>query len=185
MVTPDLYVDHIFIQYLHGLDVPELAARATFTTDKLLEIRGAKLANPETDELPNWDTPNLEGQWDQDNDVHPGMTNVMTGVLTAEIYNAQRWTCILNVNAVDKDHLRGLVEHTSQQNVLGASKEGYVYDTVSTKHPQADRSFFKALRMDDTASCNDVIAERNKKGSWLYFSISEPATIHYDPNARP
>ena len=135
------------------------------------------------DQLPNWN--HLDGAWDQDNDGNPGMTNIMTGVLSAEIYNAQRWTCILAVNVQDKDHMQGLVEHTSQQNMLGASKKEYVYDTVSVKHPQADRSFFKAMRMADTASCNDVIAEHTKKGGWIYFDIADKASIHYDPNAKP
>ncbi|MBI5526759.1 MAG: hypothetical protein HY897_10540, partial [Deltaproteobacteria bacterium] len=98
---------------------------------------------------PHHDTPGLEGQWDQDNDGHPGMTNFMSGVITAEIYNAQRWTLIMNVNAVDDKHIQGLVEHTSKQNVLGASDPSYVYDTTSIPHKQADRSFFKAVRMAD------------------------------------
>jgi hypothetical protein len=112
------------------------------------------------------------------------MTNFMAGMLTGEIYNVQRWTCILNVNVVDDNHLMGLVEHTSEQNVVGASADTFNYTLTYIKHPQADRSFFKMMRMDDSASCNDVIAERKKAGSWLYFEANKEFG-HYDPNAKP
>jgi hypothetical protein len=182
IITPDRYVDHIFIQNLRAVGVPNLSPGASFDTDKLVELRGARLANPETDELPNWNHP--EGQWDQDNDGNPGMTNFMAGMITAEIYNAQRWTLIMHVNAVDNNHIQGLVTHTSKQNVLGSSNPDYVYDTTSIPHPQADRSFFKALRMDDAASCNDVIAERKTKGSWIEFDITKELA-HYNAGATP
>ncbi|MBI5525166.1 MAG: hypothetical protein HY897_02450, partial [Deltaproteobacteria bacterium] len=81
-------------------------------------------------------------------------------------------------------HIQGLVEHTSKQNVLGASDPSYVYDTTSIPHKQADRSFFKAVRMADTASCNDVIAERKRAGSWIEFDITKELA-HYDAAAKP
>ncbi|MBI5524877.1 MAG: hypothetical protein HY897_00935 [Deltaproteobacteria bacterium] len=183
IVVPDRYADHIFIQKLHSYNVPEMAPGASFLTDRLLELRGARLANPETDKLPNWDY--LVGDWDQARDAKPGMTTSMTGAIAGEFYNAQRWTLIMTVNVVDKDHIQGLIQHTSLQNMLGASKPEYVYDTTSIMHPQADRSFFKAVRLPDTASCADVDKLHKKKGSWIYFNINDTPSRHYDPGARP
>ncbi|MBI5527615.1 MAG: hypothetical protein HY897_14885 [Deltaproteobacteria bacterium] len=84
------------------------------------------------------------------------------------------------VVAVDRDHLQGPVDHGFENNTLGASKKELLYDLQTLKHPQADRSYFRAQRLADTASCNDVLrlAKRNS-GTWLTFKP------HYDANERP
>ncbi|MBI5527410.1 MAG: hypothetical protein HY897_13840 [Deltaproteobacteria bacterium] len=182
IAIPGPYIDHIPVQKLHGAHVPALDPGASFRTDRLLEIRGARLSNPETGDLPNYD--DLDGQWDQDNDRNPGMTTFMAGVVTAEIYNAMRWTCILNPVVVDTDHVHGLVEHTLEQNILGASTPAYVFDTVSVMHPQADRSYFEMMRMTEAASCTELIVEKDRQGSWIEFAANK-ALGHFDPAAKP
>ncbi len=180
MITPDQYTDNIPINIHRVMSVSEMRSGAVMETDRLLEIRGAILENPETDPLPTHY--NLEDKRiiDQDRDGKPGMTNIMSGVLTGEVYNVQRWWVKYYINVVDENHLQGLLDHGSEQNIIDANPKSLIYDTESIKHPNERHSYFRALRMPDTASCADVLYEAKKvKGSWLEFEWL------YDPDKRP
>jgi hypothetical protein len=177
MVIPDLYVDSIPIQLHHAFGAPSLVPGATLATDRMLEIRGAKLADPETDPLPFHG--NLANQWDQDRDGNPGLTTSMMGVLTGEVYNAMRWWARFDLTVVDEDHFAGLATHGTEQTVLGASSETLIQDTTVIMHPQTDRSYVRAMRMDDDASCEDVLREKKREGGWLQY------VPHFDPAKKP
>ncbi|MBI5527635.1 MAG: hypothetical protein HY897_14985 [Deltaproteobacteria bacterium] len=177
MVVPDLYVDSIPVRFHHAFGVPSLVPGAAFPTDRMLEIRGAKLENPETDPLPIHG--NLANQWDQDRDGNPGLTTTMMGVLTGEVYNAMRWWGSFEIVVVDENHFAGLAEHGTEQTVLGSTSEVLVQDTTVIKHPHADRSFVRAMRMDDNASCEDVLKEKKRPGGWLEY------VPHFDPAKKP
>jgi hypothetical protein len=178
VVYPDRNVDSILLYHLHAPSVPALAPGATFTTDTLLDLRGAKLANPETDPLPTYK--NLANQWDQDRDANPGLTANVSGVLTGNIYQAQRVHNQLNVKVVDKDHMMGLVTSSSEATILGATDPQLVNDAVTSAHPQSDRTYFRAVRLADDASCEDVITvAQAPEGGWLYYDA------HYDDSKTP
>ncbi len=180
MITPDRYSDNIPINIHRVFSVPDLSPGAKLETDRLLEIRGAVLENPESDPLPthyNQQDPRII---DQDRDGKPGMTNIMSGVLTGEVYNVQRWWVKYFINVVDENHLQGLLDHGSEQNIIDANPKSLIYDTECIKHPNELHSYFRALRMDDTASCADVLYEAKKvKGSWLEFEWL------YNPDKKP
>lgn len=174
VVVPDRNVDSILVATLHVPGVPALAHGATFVTSKLLDLRGARgLANPETDPLPSYK--DLTNQWDQDRDGNPGMTANVTGALGGDIYQSQRWVAIINATVVDDDHLQGLIVGPSAATVLGATTKELINDAVTTAHPDASRSYFRAVRLDDGASCNDVITLASTMGTWIAF------TPHLDP----
>ena len=177
VIVPERYVDAIAILENHALNVPPLSAGAKFVTDRMLEVRGAKLADPEHDPLPS--PTDLSHQWDQDRDGHPGLTMTTTGALSGEIYHALRWYVTYSVSVVDDDHLQGLVDTYSEQKILGASKPILVYNTSSIAHPQPDRSYFRAQRLPDDAACADVIALAKTPGSFLEFQG------HFDEHKRP
>ncbi|MGC9042987.1 MAG: hypothetical protein ACP5KG_03945 [Myxococcota bacterium] len=180
MITPEQYTDNIPINVQRIMVVPELVKGAYMETDRLLEIRGALLENPETDPLPTHYNINDPRIIDQDRDGKPGMTNIMSGVLTGEVYNVQRWWVKFLINVVDENHLQGLLDHGSEQNIIDANPKSLIYDTESIKHPDQRHSYFRAKRMSDTASCSDVLYEAKKvKGSWLEFEWL------YDPNKTP
>lgn len=180
MVTPDNYVDNIPINIHRVKNVPEMVPGATMETDVMLEVRGAILEKPETDPLPSHYNPADPRIVDQDRDLKPGMTTYMSGVLTGEIYNVQRWWVKYYINIVDENHMQGLLDHGSEQNIIDANPKSLIYDTECIKHPEPRHSYFRALRMPDYTSCEDLLYEAKKvKGSWLEFDLL------YDPDKRP
>lgn len=176
-VVPDLNVDSILMTKTRATNVPALATDATFTTDPFVDLRGAKLADPALDPLPTYK--DLTHQWDQDRDGHPGMTASVTGVLQGQLYQAQRTIVAFQMSVFDADHLGGLVKAKSDATSLGATEATLVNDAVTTQHPSSDRTYFRAQRLADDASCADVMRIGATPGSWLEF---QP---HYDPTTKP
>lgn len=147
------------------------AAGAPWETTRSLEVRGALLSNPESDPLPTRHDyardPADARIWDQDGDGHPGMTTLMDGVLRGEIYNDQRWAATYHGQILDTDHVRGLAEIQNEQLILSAGSPNLIYDTSTEIHPQADRTYFRLMRLADDASCATLIREAARESSWL------------------
>ena len=177
VVVPDLNVDSILTHTFTAQAVPAMTAGAMFTTGQVVDIRGAKLTNPATDPLPS--QTDMTNEWDQDRDGHPGMTTNVTGALSGDVYQTQRWIASFNVKVFDADHLGGLVPTVSAANTLGASDPTLLNNSVTTQHPDTSRTYFHAVRMADDATCNDVITLGQTQGNWIAF---QP---HYDPNQMP
>ncbi|MBI5528170.1 MAG: hypothetical protein HY897_17700 [Deltaproteobacteria bacterium] len=178
MIIPDAFIDSMPIFASPAGAVPALVPGGTFVTDVMLNVRGARLDDPANDLLPA--RGDLSHAWDQDRDGNPGLTTIVSGVFSGDVYNAQRWWMVYHAVAVDRHHLQGPVDHGFENSTLGASKKELLYDLQTLKHPQNDRSYFRAQRLPDTASCAGVI-EISKKGpgTWLKFKP------HYDANERP
>lgn len=157
--------------------VPALVFGSTFTSAEQLDLRGAKLDQPLTDPLPTYK--DLGHAWDQDHDGHPGLTAKVSGALSGELYQAQRFRATLHGIVVDADHLHGLVSGPSDQTVLGASTPDLINDSFSIAHPQTDRTYFRAVRLPSEASCRDIVSLASTEGAWLAF---EP---HFDPAKKP
>ncbi|MFA6032500.1 MAG: hypothetical protein WC889_06345 [Myxococcota bacterium] len=162
MITPDRYADWLPVMTNPVLvPVPAMEPGVIFNTEKFYEIRGAILANPMTDPLPdyaNCPKGNCSFQWDQDKDGNPGMTTMMTGIVgSGEIYNSQRWFMQPNINVGTTDYMEGLVFHNSDQKVISATNSSAEITLVYEMHPDKDRSYFRAMRLDDSANCEDVI----------------------------
>jgi hypothetical protein len=177
IVVPDLNVDSVRVYDLGASSVPALSAGAAFDTARLVDLRGADLADPANDPLPSYK--DLTGQWDQDRDGHPGMTVNATGLLSGDMYQSTRWQPVFHATVVDADHLQGLVDGPSDATTLGATVDTLVNDAVTAAHPQPDRSYFRAVRLADEASCLDVIELGTTAGGWLDYPP------HYDDSARP
>lgn len=177
LVTPDAFIDSLGMMYNLVAVPPQMAPGASFTTDTGLSVLGARLDDPARDPLPTYRDP--ANQYDQDRDGNPGMTMLVTGAMSGEMYVAQRSRYQLSCVVVDADHLQGPVLSDTEQAILGASKDALVYDMTLSAHPQADRSYFRAVRLPDTASCGEVIELGGMKRGWLTF---EP---HYDPARLP
>jgi hypothetical protein len=178
VVVPDLATNSVLVGSVTGKSVPALAPGATFDTSMFLDLRGARgLANPATDPLPTYR--DLTNQWDQDRDGNPGLTKNVTGSLTGDLYQAQRTTAIFHVGVVDANHLQGMMTTTAAATVLGATKMDLINDSVTSAHPDNTRTYFRAVRLDDAASCDDVIRIGGTMGSWLEF---QP---HFDPAMTP
>jgi len=186
VVTPDRYSDYIFIQHNNNEppdEMPEMAAGATFVTNRLFEVRGAKLAHPETDPLPTDKNP--AGEWDQDVDGYPGMTSISNGTFSGDAYNAQRWWDILSPLVTDENHMSGLVDHGSEQSIIGASNPTLIVQMTTKKYVNSKWSYFTAVRMTDDASCYDVtsmagpVSDNPPVITWLTW------VPEYDPDRKP
>ena len=132
-----------------------------FRTDHYLEIRGALLDDPANDPLPTRDT--LETAWDQDRDDLPGLTTVMNGILTGEIYNVNRADQFgdFEIAQVDEDgrvmKIKGLLTTENESIILGSSDPTYDVNIEPNLYADPNRSFMRFMRLDDDATCLDVI----------------------------
>ncbi len=132
---------------------------------------GCILDDPVNDPLPTRDDyeadPNDPRFWDQDEDGQVGMTTLMDGIMRGAIYNVQRWTAIYHGRILDADHVKGLSTIVSKQKVLSASNPTLIQDIDTFIHDDEDRTYFRMQRLDDDASCADLIRLANRYDSWL------------------
>lgn len=177
ILVPERNVDAISVVSFFARGVPALAPGVTFSTEALLDLRGALLADPAADPLPT--RFDLTRQRDQDRDGQPGMTSLSTGLVTGELYQAQRTSAVFQVQVVDEGHLHGLLTTRPEATILGASNPDLINDGQVIAHPQADRSYFRAIRLGDDATCEQVIALGAIEGGWLAY---EP---RFDASKRP
>jgi len=142
-----------------------------FESSMSLEVRGCILDDPVNDPLPTRDDyeadPNDPRFWDQDEDGQVGMTTLMDGIMRGAIYNVQRWTAIYHGRILDADHVKGLSTIVSKQKVLSASNPALIQDIDTFIHDDEDRTYFRMQRLNDGASCADLIRLANRDDSWL------------------
>ena len=170
MVIPLRYLSSLPIAHqsvqLHSATVGD-----AFETSKSLEVRGCVLADLENDPLPtrfDFDAnPDDSRFWDEDEDGHVAITTLMDGVLRGAIYNVQRWSAVYHGTILDPDHIKGLATIVNEQLVISASNPTLVYDTETEIHPQEDRTYFRMQRLDDDASCADLVRQASRDDSWL------------------
>jgi hypothetical protein len=171
------FIEHMAINERH-VTVASSAPGAPWTSDIVYEVRGANLCNgdcnpdvdPECDPLPANNsadegvTASCDGECggdecDQDEDGQPGVTNTLTGLLSCDTYVTQRWWARLDGEIVSADEISGaVVENFTEQTVVagtGLCDTGSP-DTRSEECPQ--HQYFKMVRLDDGASCADVLA---------------------------
>ncbi len=184
LTIPPSYYNNIKV-LKHVIETPPAyAAGATFKTTESLEVRGARLDDYENDPLPTradyeatcvpWDEKKDDPDCritDPDEDGNPGYTNVGNGVLNnQDTYHNQKWSCSLEGEIIDDNHMSGLLPNESLQYQLSGSNPSMVYDIEVIMHPEANRSYFRLLRMDPHATCEDVMAEHETEGNWLSFT---------------
>lgn len=160
---------------LYVKNPPELKPGNSFYTDKIHILFGAKLKDLYNDPLPDREHP--ENQSDDDKDNKPGVTVLLTGLISGEIYSVQRFWTVLNVNIVDKQHLQGLIDFKNELSVIGAKPEILYYKPYIEKYNDPKRSYFRAVKMSSTSSCKNVI--ELSKNSWLKYESL------YDQEKRP
>ncbi len=184
LIIPPSYYDNVKV-LKHVIETPPAyAAGATFKTTESLEVRGARLDDYENDPLPSradyeatcvpWDEKKDDPDCritDPDEDGNPGYTNIGIGALeNQETYHNQRWSCALDGKIIDNDHMSGLLPNENLQYQLSGSTEGMVYDLEVIMHPDVNRSYFRLLRMEPNATCDDVMADHNVEGNWLSYT---------------
>lgn len=130
----------------------------TYRQDRVLTLRGVKLEDPASDALPtDASDPRI---FDQDEDGHPGMTVLITGLTDGEVYIIQRDWYELTGTAKSADWIDGLAEWSTEQVVLGSDNEILNAQTDSSPHPEKARSYFRMTRVSDDDDCASILAKR-------------------------
>jgi hypothetical protein len=127
-----------------------------FNANNLTSVVGARLANPLTDPLPT--EAGAAGEVDSDRDGNPGVTVNVAGAVSGSVYVAQR--SIINLRGRERNDRRieGLWESNDQQVVLGASNGILNRAVENRRDPDAARSFFIMVPIDDDWDCSDINA---------------------------
>lgn len=130
-----------------------------FRTGRALVVVGAKLDEPK-EALPT--SPRDPRVFDQDGDGKPGVTIVIDGIVSGQIYVAQRsWTSLAGKRHGD-GNLSGRVFFDNEQSILGTTSS--MLDNPPDQKPVPAKSWFKMVRVSKSTSCADA---RKMSEPWL------------------
>lgn len=123
------------------------------------KVHGARLENPEQDELPT--DPADPRVFDQDEDGNPGVTVGVTilGVLSGEVYAVQRLSKHMEGAVDSSDRVKGLISWTNEQVALAASSPLLQTTGEAEVHPDAERSYFVMKRIPEHVGCQTLREE--------------------------
>ncbi|MCU0664086.1 MAG: hypothetical protein MUC50_17385 [Myxococcota bacterium] len=171
-IIPDRFIEHSGV-IERTIDLSSSEPGAPWISDDVYEVRGARLADPVRDPLPPpgsshlnetqpCETAPIGSECDQDEDGHPGMTTILAGALSCELYVAQRWHSALAGAIVDANHIAGpLSSAATQQTILATNsnvcKQGNM-QTLEVIDKCPEHFYFKMVRLPDHATCDDVMA---------------------------
>jgi hypothetical protein len=132
----------------------------TLRQERRFVVVGARLANPLRDPLPrSASDPHV---FDEDQDGHPGLTVEIGGILSGEIYVAQRSWTELSGRMVGFDRFNGSVRFGNEQVVLQATSSFLKRPPATRAVPS--RSWFRMARMPYDTGC---AAARTLTASWF------------------
>jgi hypothetical protein len=175
-LVPDTWVNRPVVPPAFVEHVAPLERRVSlgdglgWLSDRVCEVRGARLCDPDHDPLPEaggepggaeaCDLACDGAACDQDQDGMPGMTTWLTGFYNCAVHAAHRWCSRLEGAAEDDDTISGLVTGlVSEQVVLGASSTFcQAGSAVAVPDPCAARQYFEMVRLPANAGCEDVMA---------------------------
>jgi len=172
MVLPKRYHQAVPM-LIQTVEVDEVGPGVPFETTWLHDVRGAWLDDPFDDPLPTMK--DLSAAWDQDMDGNPGLTTVMEGLLHGDVYNCQRWgdRKLGTIHDARPKYISGLLSTFTEQFALGANPSELAQDAAISVHLDPDRTFFRMERLEDRATCEEVVARKHREGDWLSY------TAHY------
>jgi hypothetical protein len=156
---------HVIIPDAYVRILKPFTAQGTYDGQRLhfspiVEVVGAKLANPSTDALPTDATD--ARVTDDDADGHPGVTIMLQGAVGGALYTAQRNVGQPLAVAVSSTRLEGYYAFTSEQSILGSDTTGL--DTLAKQQtaivdPDTCASTFTAVSVAATATCADIASD--------------------------
>lgn len=131
----------------------EQEGKTRFIQDPYLEVRGALLENPGTDELPT--DPDDPRVFDQDGDGNPGMTVSVKilGILEGWTYIVQRVQYVLSGIVVAPDRIEGTIDWSDEQSVLEATNPLLKADTIGYPDLDPTKHIFVIIRMQESQTC--------------------------------
>lgn len=123
----------------------------TFTQPPQTLVIGAELDSVERDPLPS--APNDPRVRDHDGDGKPGVTVLVSGLVSGEIYLAQRSTSHLTGQGTP-DGFHGTIHFTSDQSILDATKS--VLKRNPSAEPDPERSEFLLRKVKKQITCAEA-----------------------------
>lgn len=136
-----------------GIDSYEFSLELTYIA------RGVELADLENEELPTDPTdPRVQ---DADNDGNPGLTLLLDGILTGQLFEVQRDFTELTGTQTSADRIEGLANWGSELSYLGSDPE-FLLDLVGEALPDSDPSkhTFEIVRLPAGSDCAYILDNR-------------------------
>jgi hypothetical protein len=154
----------------HGDYLGASGTSQTYTPPPMLIVIGARLKNPATDALPS--LMNLTGEWDEDDDGHPGVTvnaTVFTCTGPEQLYVAIRTGSSLTGTFTGFDVIDGTLTVSESESVVGYS-DPCLAAAADINPKYMPTTPFHAQRLADEATlhaqgnvtCDDIIAQAPK-----------------------
>ena len=99
---------------------------------------------------------------DVDGDGNPGITVLVEGVISGQVYVVQRHWKELCGDVLSEDRIEGYVNWDTNQRVVGASSFVLNRTPEATPHPDWELNRFVLLRIDSALTCEDLIANEEQ-----------------------
>ncbi|MBI1948790.1 MAG: hypothetical protein HYS27_24095 [Deltaproteobacteria bacterium] len=96
--------------------------------------------------------------YDMDGDGNPGATMTTSGLVSGEVYFAQRKGLAFTGVVRGPDESFGLLEHKKEATVIDATDDLLKTQTVRAQHPDPKQSWWHEVRLADSAGCADLTA---------------------------
>lgn len=125
-----------------------------------LQVLGADLDDPESDTLPmSPDDPRVS---DPDGDGNPGITVLVRGFVSGDIYLVQRGFSRLSATVVNSGELHGTIVWDQEQHILDATTGVLRSAPPTWADPDAERNWFRSIPIDAASSCSDIVANSDR-----------------------
>jgi len=130
-----------------------------FEVDNGFSLRGVHLDNPATDVMPT--DASDSRVYDQDGDGNPGISLVISGAVSGQLYTIHRHQAALDGCFTSQDRIVGLTDWTTDQIILGSNPQNISANKpVATTHPDASLSHFVMVKLADGDTCAELKAKR-------------------------
>jgi hypothetical protein len=121
---------------------------------------GVHLTAPDSDALPTTQTdPRV---WDQDGDGNPGVTVMVSGLVSGNIYVVQRQRAIYSGAVTGQNALGGTVLDASDQSVIGATNSTLNQNIKTTPDPDLTKSPIAFVKLDTAYDCTKLVSDAAK-----------------------
>ena len=161
----DAIKTHIPDRFVHALSGVSRPARleheaggSRFVVPRHVFILGMHLREPSSEYLPT--EANDPRVFDQDRDGYPGVTVRVSGLIDGKLFLVHRGWDRREGRIVDRDRIRGRVEWRKEQIVLDSTSIFLGQPPDTHPHPDAAQSFFRMHRVDDTWTCEKLVAKQ-------------------------
>lgn len=131
----------------------------SYTLETNVIVRGVDLADPINDPLPT--DPEDPAILDQDEDDNPGLTLIVSGVISGQMFVIQRDTSQFSGAMVSAERVRGGVTWTAEQVYLGAEPPALL-DLLREAVPDTDTSkhTFEMVRVPSGSDCTFLVENK-------------------------